>query len=78
MRSNSTFMTGLLIGSAVGACAALLYAPRPGMALDAMRHRRSRRAEPAIDDEVEQSFPASDPPSWTAATSTTGTPGTGY
>ena len=68
---TSTFLSGLLIGSAVGAMAGLIYAPREGK-LSAMRHRRALPAyEPQVDEANDQSFPASDPPSWTPATTTT-------
>ncbi len=65
---STTFMTGLLVGAAAGAVAGLLTAPSRGGGIEAVRRRLPSRAEPRIDDEIDQSFPASDPPSWTPAT----------
>jgi gas vesicle protein len=75
-RMNTTFLTGMLIGGVVGVTAALLSARQPGYAvtsLQAMRNRRAVRGQqPMLDDTIDGSFPASDPPSWTPASTTTG------
>lgn len=72
-RLNSiSFLRGVVIGSAIGAMTALLCAPGEGVALTALRQRNRRREvddrSPDIDDAIDQSFPASDPPSWTSST----------
>ena len=71
---STAFMTGILIGATVGAVSALLFAPQQGQMLSQIRQRKTVRAQqPVVDSTIDDSFPASDPPSWTAATTASGT-----
>ena len=58
---SQAYLAGLVVGAAVGAVAGLLCAPAQGPALSVWRGR-SHPEDPRVDDEMEQSFPASDPP----------------
>jgi gas vesicle protein len=72
-RTQKTFLTGLMIGGTFGVLLALLSAARPGSALTAIRRRRELRNQGFnVDETLDDSFPASDPPSWTPSTTTTG------
>ena len=65
------FMIGLLLGSGLGLLGCLLAAPAQGR-LALGRGRRGGLSEQRIDETIDESFPASDPPSWTPSISTSG------
>ena len=67
--NSTTLLAGLLIGGSIGLAAGLLYTSETGRDLMPFRRWRNLRArQPHLDEVLDESFPASDPPSWTPAT----------
>ena len=70
--NSTTLLAGLLIGGSIGLVAGLLCTSETGRGLMALGRRSPRAEQPQLDEVLDDSFPASDPPSWTPATTAPG------
>lgn len=78
---ESAFGAGFVSGLLLGAVAVALSTSRPGYVVRAIQEKRSRpaRADRAaapedtlVDEAIDESFPASDPPAWSPSTTRSG------